>query len=171
MGNIEDEKVHVAIVGVGKNNKEVSSKDVELAEAVRHLYTYYIAYNITRDGIDIEQLRNTMNDMIGEHKEIECDLGLDKDSSASEIVLAFDKLSDKLQKEVIEHIAKESSASSEKDETVMKLDGMIKNVNFESLVRTTEYVPGKRERNFVTGPKEFGICLLEKRRGHYKRHW
>ena len=112
-----------------------------------------------------------MSNVIGKHKEIGCDLGLSKDSSASEVVLAFDKLSNELQKEVIEHIAKESSASSEKDETVMKLDGMIKNVNFESLVRTTEYVPGRKERSIVTGPKEFGISLLEKRRGHYKRHW
>lgn len=171
MGNIESEKVHVAIAGMGKNNKEVSSRDVELAEAVRHLYTYYMAYNINRDGIDIEQLRNTMSNVIGEHKEIGCDLGLSKDSSASEVVLAFDNLSNELQKEVIEHMAKESSAYNEKDETVMKLDGMIKNVNFESLVKTTEYVPGRKERSIVTGPKEFGIGLLEKRRGHYKRHW
>lgn len=171
MGNIESGKVHVAIVGAGKNNKEVSSRDVKLAEAVRHLYTYYMAYDIDRDGINIEQLRNIMSNAIGEHKEIGCDLGLSKDSSASEVVLAFDNLSNELQKEVIEHIAKESSTYSEKDETVMKLNGMIKNVNFESLVKTTEYVPGRRERSIVTGPKEFGISLLEKRRGHYKRHW
>ena len=171
MGNIEDNKVHVAIVGMGKNNREASSRDVELAEAVRHLYTYYIAYDINRDEIDIEQLRNTMSSVIGEHKEIECGLELSKDSSASEVVLAFDKLSDRLQKEVIEHIAQETNAASKKDETVVKLDSMIKNVNFESLVKTTEYIPGRKERSIVTGPKEFGISLLEKRRGHYKRHW
>lgn len=171
MGNIESEKVHVAIVGGNKGHNGVSSRDVKLAEAVRHLYTYYITYNINRDEIDIEQLRSTISNVIDEHKEIGYDLGLSKDSSASEVVLAFDKLSNELQKEVIEHIAKESSAPSEKDETVMKLNGMIKNVNFESLEEATEYIPNRRGRNFVTGPKEFGISLLEKRRGHYKRHW
>ena len=37
MGSIGDEKVHVAIVGNSKGSNEVSSRDVELAEAVRHL--------------------------------------------------------------------------------------------------------------------------------------
>ena len=53
----------------------------------------------------------------------------------------------------------------------MKLSNMIQNVNFESLEEATEYIPGRRGRNFVTGPKEFGIGLLEKKRGRYKRHW
>lgn len=171
MGNIESEKVHVAIVGGNKGHNGVSSRDVELAEAARHLYTYYMAYNINRDEIDIEQLRSTISNVIDEHKEIGCDLGLSKDSSASEVVLTFNKLSDKLQKEVVEHIAKENKAASGKDETVIELNNMIQNVSFESLEEATEYIPNRRGRDFVTGPKEFGIGLLEKKRGHYKRHW
>lgn len=164
MGSIGDEKVHVGIVGGSKGRNEVSSRDVELAEAVRHLCTYYMAYDINKGVLDIEQLRNAMNDMVGVPEEI-------KDSTASEVVITFDKLSGELQREVIEHIAKESTAASGKDETAMKLSNMIQNVNFESWEEATEYIPGRRGRNFVTGPKEFGIGLLEKKRGRYKRHW
>ena len=164
MGDIENEKVHVAIVGGNKGHNGVSSRDVELAEAARHLYTYYMAYGINNGVLDIEQLRSVMNDVVGGLKEIE-------DSTASEVVLIFNKLSDKLQKEVVEHIDKENKAASGKDETVIELNNMIQNVSFESLEEATEYIPGRRGRNFVTGPKEFGMGLLEKKRGHYKRHW